>query len=50
MYKLTYYLGGRLLETVVRSAPYGVCKWRMNEIKDSSHKMGTLKIERVWVK
>jgi hypothetical protein len=47
MYKLTYKINGRLIETVVRSAPYGVCKWRMNEIKNSTHRMGTLKIEKI---
>lgn len=47
MYKLNYYINGRLLETVLINAPYGVCKWKMNEVKNSTHRMGTLKIEKI---
>jgi hypothetical protein len=47
MYKLTYWIGNRNIETVLISAPKNVCKWKKNCLTESTHKMGTFKIEKI---
>ena len=48
MYELRYYTkDGGLIETVLQNAPYGVCVWKKNQLKETSHKTGIFKISRL---
>ena len=49
LHNLKYYTQkGRLIETVLWSAPIAVCKWKKNLIKNTTHRNGVLKIEKAW--
>ena len=48
MYSLMYYTqDGGLIETVLQNAPYAVCKWKANQLKETSHRKGIFKISRL---
>jgi hypothetical protein len=47
MYSLLYYTkDGGLIETVLYSAPYAVCKWKANQLCVTTHKLGIFKISK----
>lgn len=48
MYSLRYYTqDGGLIETVLFHAPYGICVWKKNILKETSHTSGVFKISRL---
>lgn len=47
MYRLIYIINGRNSEIVVPCAPIGVCKWKKSVLSESTHRLGTFKIEKV---
>ena len=47
MYRLVYYVNGKEFEVVIPSAPYGVCVSKKKAIQNTTHKFGTLSIERL---
>lgn len=46
MYKLLYFQNEMLVETVLHSAPIGVCHWKKAMLQESTHKLGKFKIEK----
>lgn len=46
-YSLKYYVNNVCKETVIVNAPKAVCYWKKNQIKNTTHKLGTLKVEKV---
>jgi hypothetical protein len=45
MYSLRYYTqDGGLIETVIYSAPYGVCAWKKKQLCVTTHRLGIFKI------
>ena len=47
MYRLVYYIGTKRVEVTVQNAPLNVCKWKKAILSESTHKLGTFKIERI---
>jgi len=45
LYCLRYYSGNRLIETIMVSKPIALCKWKMNQLKSTTHRTGVLRIE-----
>lgn len=45
-WNLVYYIGKTKQETIMWGKPYAVCKWKSNILRNSTHSMGHLKIER----
>jgi len=47
MWKLVYYVKDIEKEIVIQNAPKGVCQWQKALLSESTHKLGTLKVEKL---
>lgn len=47
MYDLVYVVGGRVQEVVMQNKPIYLCRWKKNQIKNTSHRSGLLQERKV---
>jgi hypothetical protein len=47
MHKLEYFIGNKLKETILWSAPKALCLSTQDKLKKSTHKLGTLTINKL---
>jgi hypothetical protein len=45
-YSLEYYVNNKLKETIMISKAYPLVLWKKNNLKQTTHKMGTFKIKK----
>ena len=46
-YDLLYYVGAKLVETVVNNKPIAICKWKQKQLETSTHTMGKFHLRLV---
>jgi hypothetical protein len=46
-FNLVWYANGVIKETIVRNGAYGLCEWKRQELKRTTHKSGLLVIQRI---
>lgn len=44
-FNLVYYSGDKKIETVLTNVNKALCTWKQNQLKQTTHKIGTFKIE-----
>jgi len=47
MYNLAWIVDGKVKETILYNSPYAVCKWKANQLKNTTHKVGLLQPRKV---
>jgi hypothetical protein len=47
LFNLVYWINGRKFETIMSNRSKSLCKWKLKQLKESTHKMGLLTVEPV---
>lgn len=45
MHKLVWIVNGVIKETIETNKPYAVCKWKANQLKNTTHTTGLLLVQ-----
>jgi len=49
LYNLVWIVDGKLKETILTNKDYAICKWKANQLKNTTHKKGLLQCRKVEV-
>ena len=47
LYNLVWVVDGKVKETILSNKPYAICKWKSNQLKNTTHKIGLLQCRKV---